>query len=270
MITNINYAHIKNFKNIKEIALAKSEIINNTKKGGFLVLNSDDNFFNLHKKIAVKNKLKILSFGINAKNPNVKLINIKRFGKNFKANIRINNSQTFFHISNNFQNSILNVLAAITVLSIFFDVTKINKNIFCDFKIPKGRGDISKIRLKSKNLNLIDESYNSNPLSLKTAIINFDKLHALNSKKYLLLGDMLELGKHSKKLHQSIVLIINKTNINKVFVKGRHVLSIFNSYQNQKGRIFHHNSQIINLIKNDLKNNDYLMLKLQMLQDLIR
>ena len=262
VITNINYAHIKNFKNIKEIALAKSEIINNTKKGGFLVLNSDDNFFNLHKKIAVKNKLKILSFGINAKNPNVKLINIKRFGKNFKANIKINNSQTFFHISNNFQNSILNVLAAITVLSIFFDVTKINKNIFCDFKIPKGRGDISKIRLKGKNLNLIDESYNSNPLSLKTAIINFDKLQALNSKKFLLLGDMLELGKHSKKLHQSIVPIINKTNINKVFVKGRHVLSIFNSLSKSKrGRIFHHNSQIINLIKNDLKNNDYLMVK---------
>ena len=31
VITNINYAHAKNFKNIKQIALAKSEIINNTK-----------------------------------------------------------------------------------------------------------------------------------------------------------------------------------------------------------------------------------------------
>ena len=29
VITNINYAHAKNFKNIKQIALAKSEIINN-------------------------------------------------------------------------------------------------------------------------------------------------------------------------------------------------------------------------------------------------
>ena len=30
VITNVNYAHAKNFKNIKQIALAKSEIINNT------------------------------------------------------------------------------------------------------------------------------------------------------------------------------------------------------------------------------------------------
>ena len=67
VITNVNYAHAKNFKNIKQIALAKSEIINNTKSGGFVVLNADDKFFNLHKKIAFKNNLKIISFGI--KNP---------------------------------------------------------------------------------------------------------------------------------------------------------------------------------------------------------
>ena len=50
VITNINYAHIKNFKNIKEIALAKSEIIHNTKFNGFIVLNADDNFFIYIKK----------------------------------------------------------------------------------------------------------------------------------------------------------------------------------------------------------------------------
>ena len=66
---------------------------------------------------------------------------------------------------------------------------------------------------------MIDESYNSNPLSLKSAILNFDKIKIDKGKKYLLLGDMLELGKHSKKLHQSIGKIINNTKIDKVFVK---------------------------------------------------
>ena len=58
VITNINYAHAKNFKNIKQIALAKSEIINNIKPNGYVVLNADDNFFQLHKKIAKENKIK--------------------------------------------------------------------------------------------------------------------------------------------------------------------------------------------------------------------
>ena len=38
VITNINYAHAKNFKNIKQIALAKSEIINNIKPYGYVCL----------------------------------------------------------------------------------------------------------------------------------------------------------------------------------------------------------------------------------------
>ena len=88
------------------------------------------------------------------------------------------------------------------------------------------------------------------------------KINLIRSKKYLLLGDMLELGNHSKKLHRSIVPLINKTKIDKVFVKGKDVILIFkNLSQNKKGRILHSKSQIIELIKNDLNNNDCLMIK---------
>ncbi|MDB3974886.1 UDP-N-acetylmuramoyl-L-alanyl-D-glutamate--2,6-diaminopimelate ligase [Candidatus Pelagibacter sp.] len=262
VITNINYAHAKNFKNIKQIALAKSEIINNTKINGFIILNADDNFFNLHKKMANKRKLKILSFGIDNQNANIKLIGIKKIANKFKATIRINNLKTYFFISNNFQSNILNILAALSVMSIFFDISKLKKNIFTGFKIPNGRGDIAKIKINNKKINLIDESYNSNPLSLKSSILNFDKMKIDKGKKYLLLGDMLELGKHSKRLHLSIAKIINNTKIDKVFVIGSKVLFIYNSISKKiKGRILNNKSQIINLIKNDLNNNDYLMVK---------
>ena len=262
VITNINYAHAKNFKNLRQIALAKSEIINNTKVNGFIVLNSDDNFFTLHRNIANKRNLKILSFGIDNQNANIKLISIKKMSNKFKAIIRINNLKTYFFISNDFHNNILNILAALAVMSIFLDISKLNKNIFMSFKTPNGRGDITKIKINKKNLNLIDESYNSNPLSLKSAILNFDKIKINKEKKYLLLGDMLELGKHSKKLHQSIGKIINNTKIDKIFVKGSKVLFTYNSIlKKKKGRILNNNSQIIDLIKNDFNNNDYLMVK---------
>ena len=77
VITNISYAHVKNFKNLKGIAQAKSEIINNIIQGGTIVLNADDHFFKFFKIKAKKNKLKIISFGV--KNAaNVKLIKIKK------------------------------------------------------------------------------------------------------------------------------------------------------------------------------------------------
>ena len=67
VITNINYAHAKNFKNLKQIALAKSEIIHNTKDNGFIVLNADDNFFTFHKKIAIKKNLKFYHLALKSK-----------------------------------------------------------------------------------------------------------------------------------------------------------------------------------------------------------
>ena len=262
VITNINYAHAKNFRTIKHIALAKAEIIKNTKPNGFIVLNADDKFFSLHRKIALKNKLNVISFGIKSKNSDIKLINIKKKSKNFKILIKTKNFKKYFWLSNNFQNNIYNTLAALAVMAIDNDIFDLKDTIFLNFKIPKGRGDFSKIKIKNKNINLIDESYNSNPLSLKSALLNYDKIDTKKSQKYLLLGDMLELGIHSKKLHESIVPIINKTKIKKVYIKGNKVTYIFNKLlESKKGKILRNKSQIIDLIKEDLDNNDYLMIK---------
>ena len=60
VLSNVNYAHAKNFKNINQIALAKSEIIDNTKINGHVVLNADDNFFKLHKN-SFKEELGVIS-----------------------------------------------------------------------------------------------------------------------------------------------------------------------------------------------------------------
>ena len=262
LITNINYAHAKNFKNIKQIALAKAEIIKNILPNGFVVLNADDSFFKLHKKIAQNHNINVISFGIKTKKANVKLFNIKKVKKVFKIKVKLNDKFKYFIISNNFQSNIYNILSALSVISIYKDVLKLNEKIFLDFRSPAGRGDHSTIKIGNKKINLIDESYNSNPLSLKSALKNYDNIDTKKYRKYLLLGDMMELGSHSKKLHQSIVPIINETNIDKVFVMGKMVREIFdNIVKVKRGRILENKSGIFELIKKDFNNNDYLMIK---------
>ena len=168
----------------------------------------------------------------------------------------------YFYTSSNFENDIKNLLAALTVIGIFKSVSKLNKNIFYNHKKLEGRGDISKIKINKKNIYLIDESYNSNPLSLQSAIKNFDALKVNDSKKHLVLGDMLELGRHSKKLHSEISSIINKTSIDYINVIGKNIAETYkNINKNKKGLILKKNSQIIHLIKNYINNNDYLMIK---------
>jgi len=262
VITNISYAHIKNFKNINEIALAKSEIIKNIKDDGYLILNKDDKFYNFHKKIGLKRNLKILSFSLNNKSATINLNSITKEKFKYKISININKKNTYFYFNSFFENDIKNLLATISIISIFIDIKKLDKNIFYDHKTTNGRGDIIKIRLFKKNFYLMDESYNSNPLSLKSALKKFDMIKVDNTKKHLILGDMLELGKYSKKLHIEIGKNINKTSLKNVNVIGDHIKWTFDSMnKSRKGIILKKQSQIINLIKNTLDNNDYLMIK---------
>jgi murE/murF fusion protein len=262
VITNISYAHIKNFRNINQIALAKSEIIKNIKEQGHLILNRDDKFYNFHKKIALKRNLKILSFSLKNKNATTNLDSILKEKSRYKISININKTKKYFYTNSFFENDLKNLLAAITIISIFKDIHKLDKNIFYDYKVPNGRGDITKVKLYKKNFYLVDESYNSNPLSLKSALKNFHMIKVNNSKKHLVLGDMLELGKYSKELHLEIGRNIDKTSLKNINVIGEHVNWIFNSINKSKrGVIIKKNSQIIDLIKNNLNNNDYLMIK---------
>ena len=262
VITNISYAHIKNFKNINQIALAKAEIIHNIKKDGYLVLNKDDRFFNFHKKIGLKRNLKILSFSMKSKEASISLISITKIKSKYKIYVMVHKVKKYFYINSTFENDLKNLLAAISIISIFMNINKLNENIFYNHQRPEGRGDIIKIKLSKKSLYLVDESYNSNPLSLKSALKNFDMIKVDNSKKHLILGDMLELGKYSKNLHAEIGVSINKLALKNVNVIGKDIEITYKKLNKSKrGTIIKNQSQIIDLIKNSLNNNDYLMIK---------
>ena len=86
----------------------------------------------------------------------------------------------------------------------------------------------------NKKFKLIDESYNANPLSVKNAIRYFKSIKKQNFKKYLLLGDMLELGKKSEKLHKDISKVINSSDFDKVFIKGDKTLTTYKNINKSK------------------------------------
>ena len=262
IITNISYAHSKNFKSIKLIANAKAEIMNNIKKDGSVLLNMDDNFYKYHKNLALKKKLKVISFGIKNKSAMTKLIKIKKIKNKYELSIKVNDLSLAIYSQNDNQNHLYNILATLAAANLFVDIKNLNKDFFLNFKNPIGRGDISKVKLKTKEIFLVDESYNSNPLSLKMAIENYDKIKLRNSKKYLILGDMLELGKHSLKQHKLISKILNNTKINQVYVVGKFIKETFKGLKpNKKAKILNNKFSIIDLINKDLNNNDYLMIK---------
>ena len=109
---------------------------------------------------------------------------------------------------------------------------------------------------------MIDESYNANPLSVKNAIKNFKSIKKRNFRKFLLLGDMLELGKKSELLHKNLSKVINNSDIDKVFIKGNKTLVTYKNLKKEKrGNIFQQEEDVDFTLNGIISNNDYLMIK---------
>ena len=258
IITNIAEAHIENFSNLKGIARAKSEIIDYIKKDGTLIINRDDIFFDYLSVLAKKKKIKIVSFGLSNK-ADVRLLSIKKLKNEKVFKIKVINK--IYYLKANDIN-IHNILSSLAVLKIFnLDIKKIIK--FFQFLKPlSGRGKIHNIFRYKEKFNLIDESYNANPLTMKNAIIRLSNIKRNNCKKYLLLGDMLELGNKSNFHHKNLSRIINNADIDKVFVYGNKILKTFKDInKNKKGDILEYTQDFDGMFSKIIKKNDYLMIK---------
>ena len=68
---------------------------------------------------------------------------------------------------------------------------------------------------------IIDDSYNANPGSMEAAIKTLVSLKG-DRKGALVAGDMLELGKDSQQLHESIGQFAARSGINRLFLTGNY------------------------------------------------
>ena len=235
IITNIAPAHIGKLRSLNNIFKAKSELIANIQKGGHIILNSDCKYFNKLKKIAKKNKLKIITFGLEKKSDYY----LKEFHNGY-CYVKCNKNIVKFRLRNFSTAYIYNILIVLAVISLLnLNVKKIIKK-FNNFKEIKGRGNLVKVRNKNKKFMIIDDSYNSNPLSLKHSI---QRLNIMDDKKFknkiIILSEMLELGKHSNKYHLEISRIINKSTIKKVHCIGSKTrITLKNLLKKKRGKFF--------------------------------
>jgi UDP-N-acetylmuramoyl-tripeptide--D-alanyl-D-alanine ligase len=193
VITNINPVHLQFFKNLKEIALAKKEILDGTKKGGIAILNGDDP---LIKNIEKDFKGEKIHFGINPSST------IRATGIEFKGFSGISFSLVYGNekrkilfkpLSISYLYDLLCALAIAFALNIKL---KDIADIIPELRPAPMRGEM--IRIKP-DIVVINDSYNSNPKALEIALKDYSHLPA--KRKIAVLGDMLELGKDSPNFH---------------------------------------------------------------------
>ena len=202
--------------------------------------------------------LKIVSFGKNKKS-DICLKKIIKKNQSSTVLIKFYNKSISFKINDL---NIYNILASLAVLKeLNIDVNKI-KSIFKNIEPSEGRGKKHLIYRYKKKFVFIDESYNANPLSVKNAIERLNLIKKVEFKKYLILGDMLELGTKSKKYHELLSRVINNSDIDKVFIKGKKTIFTYKHLNKAKrGNILQNNEDIDLVLNKLISNNDYLMIK---------
>ena len=212
VITKIGTSHIGNLGSKQNILKAKTEIIDGMNNGP-LVINGDDK---LLKKIQYFN---IIKCGLNKRNDLIAYNINPTFDKtDFK--IKLDNEIHDFTFNIPGEHLLTNVLLAIQVGLLFNINIKDIKKAVSQFVNEDQRMKV--VKLKNHNL-LIDDCYNASYESIIGGIETIKKSPLI---KVIILGDILELGQYSHKIHSKIINQIKKIADSFIFLVGKNYASL--------------------------------------------
>lgn len=207
MITNIGPCHIENLKSIEGIARAKAEIIEGMKPGSKLFIPKSTEFLSLISQIAKRYSIKVCTFDFNTSKV-LKVLETKSDG--FK--LKLYSGSLVWNLPG--RKILENISGIIELLnSIDFDKNKILSGL------QKFKAADKRFVIENNFYKVINDTYNANPDSMKSSIDAVEQL-ASEKKFFLVLGDMKELGKFSKKYHSEIGKFISTKNCSTVFSFG--------------------------------------------------
>jgi UDP-N-acetylmuramoyl-tripeptide--D-alanyl-D-alanine ligase len=230
ILLNVGSAHIEIFGSKELILKTKSEIIECLNADDVAVLNHEDETFSKQKT-----KAKVVSFGLSGADVSAKnvLLNDKAQasyelefeGKVSQVNLKLVGAH---QVSNS-------LAAAAVFLKKGLDIDIVAKTL--SNSTPKSKWRMQ-VEVNSKNVTVINDTYNANPESMKAAIRTLKQAGA-NKETFLILGEMLELGADSSHMHQEVAALIQKLNIKKTLVvgNGAKIISDFLSKNAYEGRL---------------------------------
>ena len=224
IILNIGTAHAGIFETEDKILNTKSEIIRCLNKNDVAVLNKEDKTFSQQKTNA-----RVVSFGlvgadVCAKNISLNANAQAQFDLEYKGKV----SKVELKLVGAHQVS--NSLAAAAVfLDKGIEIDQVTKVLSNSVAKSKWR---MQVEVSSKNITVINDSYNSNPESMKSALKTLKHIGE-DKNTFVIMGEMLELGEKSKEYHEDIAKLIHQLGIKNCLIVGQGARPVFNYLQNQ-------------------------------------
>lgn len=261
IITNVAHAHLMNFKDLEEIAHAKSEIFETSPETAIIPtdIKHTSLLYKKAKDCGVKN---IITFGT-SRNADVRLLDANLTSKGCFVNANLREKKLNYTIGVYGVHWAGNSLAALAAIDALNADIKPALEALKTFEEPAGRGKIYAVNVAKGIFYLIDDAYNACPLSMAAA---FEKLHMLHEgstgKAIAVLGDMLEMGEKSQELHKQLAPLILENEIDKVYTVGDNMEALYNELpENIRGGYADNASDIIPLLLLTVRPEDTVLVK---------
>jgi len=251
LITNIGKAHLEGFGGIEGVKKGKSELYKYLKaKQAPVFINGDDTV--LHD-LAIENDK--VAYGTTKLYDTIgkhvsdgETVSFKwttRYGDKDWNKLPLVKTQ----ITGKY--NFINCLGAVCIGHYFHVEEQLINEALCAYVPAMNRSQM----VKTKTNTILLDAYNANPNSMKVAIENLADYMADN--KWLLLGDMFELGEYSKAEHQIIIDLLQAKKLVNVILVGAE----FEALENNPFKTFKTTSDCLNEIKSNKIENATVLIK---------
>ncbi len=219
VITTIAPAHMENFDSLDDIARAKAEIFAGLGADGTAVVNTDHPCLEVLRAEAGKAGVAhFVTYGA-SETADVRITDAAQVGQGMQATIVLPDVDVPLKLASPGMHRLANATAAMCVArAAGLDPADAARTL-AGFREPDGRGAILELGPPGNPLTVIDESYNANPVSMAAALEVFGAT-ATGAARIVVLGDMLELGSESPRMHAELKQLVLNAEPTRVFLVG--------------------------------------------------
>jgi UDP-N-acetylmuramoyl-tripeptide--D-alanyl-D-alanine ligase len=261
VITTIAPAHLELLGSLDNIARAKAEIFEGLEPGGTAVLNGDHPQINLLLELAAAAGVaNVVTYGF-ARGVDWQIIDPQMTADQSEAIVLHGDERHHLVLGAAGRHMLANATAALAVAHIAGVVPEVALRALGGFGAQPGRGQRSRLGPPDQPLLLIDESYNANSASMTAALDVFGAITA-KGRKVLVLGDMLELGAETERMHAGLAEAVRASGADRVYLVGEAVEALARVLpEGLVSAHARHVGEAVDVIVGDLAYGDAVMVK---------
>ncbi|MEM1152853.1 MAG: UDP-N-acetylmuramoyl-tripeptide--D-alanyl-D-alanine ligase [Pseudomonadota bacterium] len=265
MITDIFYDHLKYYKRIEDYADQKSMIFETVQVGGVAVLNRDGEFFDrLNANRRDHGNPRLLTFG---KHPEADLRVVDCELEASRSTFMVSDGASVVDCEINVpgQHMVTNALGALALVCACGLDWKHYSSYLPEFRPLFQRTEWHDIKLNiSESFVFIDDCFNANSGSMQAGLNLLMQLQVDRpAKQIIILGDMLGLGRFSKKQHEALLPFVLKQSNCCIYLFGDEMLHLYRKLpENRKDVVYcQHFAEMENDILDSVSNGDLVYFK---------